>query len=346
MDRDAIHTEAARWFTRLQAAELPLEETLEWQRWMALDPRHAEAFGRLEEVWHGFSVLPRPALLPRDALAQDDYDGSVPVREWTVQKKRSRWRHRPFLLSLAACAAIVVVGAVALLTHGTAGEDILTTEVGENRTVTLADGSRVSLGGQTRVEVKLRARQRDLTLSWGEALFVVAKDATRPFVVRAGSATVTAVGTQFNVQRTEDRVVVSVLEGQVKVQPMLAVLPILGLENFSPVIVHGQVKALDAGHRASVDRSGMGATVNLPDVSVATAWDRGRLAFDDEPLKYVVEVVNRYSRRPIVIEDSGIAELRVSGTVVEDHIDGWVASLDTAFGIRAEEDGATIRLRR
>jgi transmembrane sensor len=345
MDRQAIHSEAARWFTRLQAAELPLEETLAWQRWMALDTRHAEAFGRLEEVWHEFSVLPRPALLPRDALAQDEYDGSVPVNEWTAQAKRSRWQRPPFLLALAASAALMVVGIATVSTHRTAGEEILETRVGENRTVTLADGSRVSLGGQSRVKVNLRARQRDLTLSRGEALFVVAKDATRPFVVRAGSATVTAVGTQFNVQRTADRVVVSVLEGKVDVQPMLAVLAIPGLEGLSPVVVHGQDKSLNAGHRAVVDRDGMGATVNLPDMSVATAWERGRLAFEDEPLRYVVEIVNRYSRRQIVIEDSGIADLRVSGTVVEDHIDGWVASLNTAFGIRADEDGETIRLR-
>jgi len=104
------------------------------------------------------------------------------------------------------------------------------------------------------------------------------RDAARPFVVRAGSAIV-AVGTQFNVQRT-DRVVVSVREGQVKVQPMRAVLPMPWLEELAPVIAQGKDKALDAGHRAIVDRAGMGATAKLSDVSVATAWEHGRLAFE------------------------------------------------------------------
>jgi transmembrane sensor len=90
----------------------------------------------------------------------------------------------------------------------------------------------------------------------------------------------------------------------------------------------------------------MGPAVDLPDVSVATAWQGGRLSFDDEPLRYAVEVVNRYSRKRIVIADPAIANVRVSGTVLGDHIDGWVASLDTAFGIHATEDDSEIRLAR
>lgn len=346
MDRDAIQAEAARWFTRLQATQLPMEETVEWQRWMALDPRHAEAFQRLEDVWQRFSVLPRPALLPRETLLCDDYDGSVPVSEWAARKRRSSLRRRPLLYALAASAALMVISMVTLWLYRAGGEKVLETRVGENRTVTLADGSRVSLGGQTRVMVNLQARLRQLTLSEGEALFAVAKDTARPFVVRAGSATVTAMGTQFNVQRTEDRVVVSVLEGQVQVQPIRTVVPVPWLEEIAPTVSRGDGKALNAGHRTVVDRSGLVAMATLPDVSVATAWQRGRLDFEDEPLRYVIEVVNRYSAKRIEIEDADIAELRISGTVEEDHIAGWVASLDTAFGIRATEDAETIRLRR
>jgi transmembrane sensor len=118
------------------------------------------------------------------------------------------------------------------------------------------------------------------------------------------------------------------------------------VENWAPDFPQGTATALDAGHRAAVDRSGLSATAALADASTATAWQRGRLAFDDEPLRSAVEIVNRYSPKRIVIEDPGIEGLRVSGTVMEDHIDGWVASLETAFGIRATEDNQTIRLQR
>jgi hypothetical protein len=118
------------------------------------------------------------------------------------------------------------------------------------------------------------------------------------------------------------------------------------LHRIVPSVVRGDPTDLDAKHRATVDEQGMGAAVVLPDVSVATDWQSGRLSFDDEPLQYVVDVVNRYSGKRIVIADSRIADLRISGTVLGDHIDGWVASLNTAFGIRATEDEETIALAR
>jgi transmembrane sensor len=346
MARDAIEAEAARWFTRLQAAELPLDETIEWQRWMALDPRHAEAFQRLEETWHAFSVLPRPALLTRETMEPDSYDGSVSISEWNEQKRRSSAHRRSFVFAMAASVVVVMVGIGAVWSQRSTGVEVLETRVGENRTVTLADGSRLSMGGRTRVEVKLGSARREVTLARGEALFGVAKDATRPFSVRAGSATVTAVGTEFNVRRSEDQVTVSVLEGRVMVQPMRAIVPVPWLEEVTPVVTRGDSKPLDAGHRTMVDRTGMGATAQLPDMSVATAWQLGRLAFEDESLRYVVDVVNRYSGKPIVIGDAEIEDVRVSGTVVGDHIDGWVASLDTAFGIRAVQEPDRIVLHR
>src|SRR5262249_44820253 len=94
---------------------------------------------------------------------------------------------------------------------------VLATPVGENPVLQLADGSQVTLGGATRVSVHFDERERSLEISQGEALFAVARDSARPFRVRAGHATVTAIGTEFNVRRSTDRVVVAVVEGRVAV---------------------------------------------------------------------------------------------------------------------------------
>jgi transmembrane sensor len=224
--------------------------------------------------------------------------------------------------------------------------EVLETRVGENRSVTLSDGSHLSMGGFSKIEVRMEPSRRAFNLIRGEALFAVAKDPARPFSVQAGAATVTALGTQFDVQRNTDRVVVSVVEGRVRVQPLRAAVPVAWLEPVVPSVAHGAATELDAKHRATVDKRGIGTATALPDVSVATAWQSGRLSFDDEPLRYVVEVVNRYSAKQIVIADPAIADLQVSGTVLGDHIDGWVASLKTAFGVRSTEDEGTIRLAR
>lgn len=347
MTSGVIREEAARWFTRLQSSEALVEETLsEWQRWMALDARHAQAFQSLEEVWQGFAVLPRPALLPRTMLEHDDYDGSLPVAEWNARHKRMRMRRRSMGLALAASVVAAAVGLATWVAVRAHNLEVLETRVGENRTVTLADGSQVSMGGSSKIEVRMEATRRELTLVRGEALFAVAKDAARPFSVHAGSATVTAVGTQFDVRRSTDRLVISVLEGRVRVQPLRAVVPIAWLEPIVPSLAQGDASELDAKHRATVDEHGVSPATALPNTSVATAWQSGRLSFDDEPLRYVVECVNRYSGKRIVIATPEISDLRVSGTILGDHIDGWVASLHTAFGIRATEDDGTISLAR
>lgn len=344
----AIDAEAARWLTRLQGSALSLDEMARWQQWMARDPAHSRAFKRMEEVWHGFEALESADLPSHDAVVRDTYDGTVAVSEWVQRRQTASRSNHSRWFAVAACFAVVaIVSTWATVRQN--GTEIIETRVGENRTVMLSDGSKISLGGRSRLEVAFRPEHRELTLSSGEALFSVAKDPRRPFLVRAGTATVTAVGTQFNVRRGSDRVIVSVIEGRVLVQPTapIVLLPWLGnLERFAPIKTNGSSEPLEAGQRTVVNRSGFGETVQLPDVSVDTRWRNGQLSFEDEPLRNVIEDVNRYARKPIVIDDVDTAQLRISGTLLSEHIDGWIASLATAFGIEASEDEHEIRLRR
>lgn len=347
MSKDAMRAEAARWFTRLQSTDLPLDKTLaEWQQWMSADPRHAEAFQSLEETWQRFATLPRPALLPREAIESDEYDASVPVSEWNRARTRARAQYRTFLFGLAASVVLAIGALTAVMLVRTGSMDVIETRIGENRVITLEDGSRVSMGGDSRIEVRMLPERRDLKLVRGEALFAVAKDASRPFSVMAGSAAVTAVGTQFNVRRSSDRVMVSVLEGRVRVQPVRTLVALPWMEGMALSVNQGRAAEVGPQHRTLVDERGLGETTSLPDVAVATAWQNGQLSFDDEPLRYVVEVVNRYSKQRIVIADPALEDLRVSGTVLGEHVTGWVASLDTALGIQATTDGSDIILRR
>jgi transmembrane sensor len=347
MTEDAMRAEAARWFTRLQSTDLPLEQTLaEWQQWMGADPRHAAAFQSLEETWQRFATLPRPAPLPREAIESDEYDASIPVSEWNRARTRARVLDRSFLFGLAASVVLSIGCLTAVVIVRTSGTQVIETRIGENRDITLVDGSRVAMGGNSRIEVRMVPQRRNVKLVRGEALFKVAKDASRPFSVLAGSAAVTAVGTQFNVRRSSDRVVVSVLEGQVRVQPLRTLVSLPWMEGMVPSVNQGSAAEVDMQHRVLVDEHGMGATATLPDVAAATAWQNGHLSFDNEPLRYVVEVVNRYSPQRIVIADPALEDLRVSGTVLSDHVTGWVASLDTALGVQATTDGGNIILRR
>lgn len=222
---------------------------------------------------------------------------------------------------------------------------VIETRIGENRSIRLTDGSTVDLGGHTRLQIALDEHSRRITLARGEAYFTVAKDATRPFSVNAGSASVTALGTQFNVRRADDRVVVAVIEGHVVVNPRVPLaqqLPLLR-ETTSE---KRRPYHLIAGNLSVVDHAGLESSTHLVDGSAATAWQLGRLDFDGEPLRYALESVNRYTRKPIELGDENLGDLRITGAALNDNIDGWVSSLESAFGLIAVEEPERIVLRR
>jgi transmembrane sensor len=327
---DGIEAEAARWFTRMQSADVSIQQTLQWQSWMSEDPAHAEAYRRIEETWQHLENLPRPALLNTRQVEKDDYDGSMSVAEWNARKGRAR--PRLFAIAASVVLAFVAVGAMALALNLTRGE-ILETRTGENRSILLADGSRVVLGGSSRLRIHLGDRKREMYLLRGQAFFEVARDAKRPFVVATGQASVEALGTEFDVTRNEDRIVVSVLEGRVAVQPEqpLIDLPWLSSLGQRP---KGPAGTLDAGRRTTVAVSGILPSETANAASI-TGWQQGRLSFDNEPLRYAVEAVNRYSQVQIEIVDPRISDLRISGTALGERSEGWISSLEATFDIKA-----------
>jgi transmembrane sensor len=346
LEQEAIDTEAAEWLLRLHQRRLTLEETLAWQQWLAQDPRHERTFRELEELWHKFGSMPTPALVSSEALRADTYDGSVSVSAWQTQPRahpvRSSRRWALAAMFVLGLSCILGGGVLTHLVGHHERDRTFETAIGQNASVTLADGSTVQMGGDTRLIVVLRPQFRQIDLLQGEACFQVAKDRARPFRVRAGAATVTAVGTEFNVRRSDDRVVVSVLEGRVLVQPMAAVIPISWIPSSR---TRGPAAPVAAGQMSTIDGRGMESTQTISDSSSAVSWEHGRMAFEAEPLRYVVQDVNRYAQRPIVIADARLSELRITGTVTEANVVGWVRSLEAAFDIHADIQPDKIILR-
>jgi transmembrane sensor len=353
---DAIEFAAAEWVVRLQQSGLSLDDISEWQRWMRSDERHTAAFQRLEELWGKFDAIGAPPHPSSRALSSDAYDASMPVGEWrrsdklTSETSAAQRRFATRTFSVAACAVlarvVVVSGGVFYrggMRQTELARQMIETAVGENRSVTLADGSSVALGGHTRLSFSLRANVREIMLENGEAFFAVAKDPSRPFQVHAGNATVTAVGTEFDVRRSDDNVTVAVLEGRVMVQPMAPLMPVSWLPASRPV---GQPAALAAGERTTVNRNGVELTSELTNAQTAIEWQDGQLAFEGESLRYVVQDVNRYASKPIVLADEKTATLRITGTISSSNVLGWVRSLQPAFGVRAEIEPNRIVLRK
>lgn len=341
-ERDPTHLAAADWLVRLQSPEVSLEETLAWQAWMREDERHAQAFARVESV----SQLMREVRAPRDVtareLARDAYDAAIPLKEWRAPRRGGRMP--AMAASIAALAGGLTLALYLTSTmRGAATGYEVATAVGENRTVSLRDGSKVILGGDTRVFVDYSAKLRDIELSQGEALFTVGNDPMRPFKVRTGEATVVALGTEFNVRRGSDRAVVSVTEGRVMVEPPPSILPVALLREFRPKLRPVQ---LDAGQQTMAGSAGIEAATRVEDPAAATSWQNGQLAFRMEPLRYVLEDVNRYAPKPIVIGEEALGTLVITGMVTRANLDGWIESLERTFALQANEEADRIVLSR
>ena len=334
IDRDPTHLAAADWLVRLQSTDVTVEDTLAWQAWLNENPTNAQAFARIEEISQVLRDVPAPSAVSALQFARDRYDASVPIKDWSQPQARRRWT----VIAVAASFAIVTLTFPFWKTPPAA--NTFSTAIGEHRNVALSDGSTIALGADTHITVALSEKERDVELTKGEALFMVAKDATRPFKVHAGDATIVAVGTSFNVERDSDRAVVSVTEGRVVVEPVSHFLPVSVLHEFKPKLrsVH-----LDAGQQTTAGSAGIEEPSKME--NTATDWQVGHLAFHLQPLRYVLEDVNRYAQKPIVLASDNVGALVITGTVERENIPGWVKSLERAFDLQATEEADQITLR-
>lgn len=322
---------AAEWHLRLRK-EPSLELSRDYLIWIS-DANNARAFEAIESGWAAVGDLaaaPDLLQLRRGALARAHRAGE---RSWFPRK--TAWR-------LAAAAVVIAVFASAGAYRYAIADTVYQTDVGERRVVALADGSRISMDSDTEVRVRYSEHARTLELDHGRARFDVAHDVTRPFTVTAGSETVVAVGTSFNVERLGSTVLVTLIQGHVVVKSATpsSVLQIASIAPKAKPPV-----SLNAGEEmvASIDTKPVISQANL---QTATAWESGHLIFKDETLAEAVERVNRYTDKPISV-DPDIASTHISGVFNAGDIGSFVSAVTSYFPIQATTNSDnTIVLQR
>jgi transmembrane sensor len=308
----SIDAEAAAWLARLHGDhDAVTRDALD--AWLAEDPAHAAAFERASEIW---AILPRAARSSADEAVLRPAPGS-----------------RPWLRPMLAMAASLVLG-FGVLWWSLANVGDYVTRPGEQQVATLDDGSRIALNTDTRVDVKFNADRRHITLDRGEAMFEVARDADRPFVVIAGNTRVEALGTVFTVRRTRDEVVVTLIKGEVAVSRESA-----GARGGSEAPT-----LLQPGERLTEPAAGP-ARIEPASVEAATAWRRGQTIFRETPLGEAVTELNRYGGPQVVIEDPRVAALPISGVFTTNAPDFAQAVADL-HGLSVQREGDTLHLER
>ncbi|MGE5500652.1 MAG: FecR family protein [Ignavibacteriales bacterium] len=306
---------AAGWLARQRSGAMSPAEAAELAAWLAADPDHREAYEHLESLWRASAHLRTD---PQIMALRDEA-----ARAWPPRARR-RW----FPAAAAAAVAVAVLGGWQAISPQTApttelvrpgNEQVFSTGVGQTATVTLSDGSVVTLDTDSRVRARRVGDQRRVWLDRGQAFFKVAHDAAHPFVVAAGGRTITALGTQFNVRLDRDRVEVVLAEGRVRVE---------GAKPFlTPVAQKPPAADLTPGSRlvAAPDQRWQIAKVN---VDTATSWRRGQLVFVRRPLGEVVDEINRYSEKKIVVADASLAEAPITGGFPEGDVEAFVRAVE------------------
>ena len=324
---------AREWAVRVQSADVARHELLALDEWLKADPRNAEDYARVNKIAHlGLKLRDYPQERAR-LTGYAKLRSPSPLGECRGDGRTWGWG----LLTAGAAAGVVVALAVLLASDLSALSGHYTSGRGEQRQVTLEDGSRIVVNTDSEVAVRFHDFERSVQLVRGEAFFEVAKDAARPFVVRTGSAEVRAVGTKFSVRQNASETEVVVTEGKVRVVREGK----SATENIAAPPIE-----LVPGNLARVSATEPTAQVAIVDVARATAWIAGNVEFEEATLAEVIRDVNRYTTREFVIADPSLAEIRLTGRFRVGDVESVKFALRDRFDITATEEDGRIRLYR
>jgi transmembrane sensor len=322
--RPEIDEEAAMWAWRMDCDTVSAADRQAFESWLRRDPRHRRASAELSRVWAALDGL---------AEAKRGEKIATFAAPGFAARKRGVW--------WAAAAAVLLAVAVPVWVQKSGEFQTLATAVGQQRNVTLADGSVVTLNTNTIVETNLRRYSREVYLRKGEAHFQVAHDRFRPFLVHAGDAVVRAVGTQFEVRvRSDQHVDVVVNEGRVEVQS--AVSEPANAADHRHVRPRTVVHALSAGQQLSATGNDYTVVpVSTHQLSSALAWRDGAVIFDGERLSDAIAEIGRYTDARIIVSDPQVAALKVGGRFRTGDVQEFFDALQSALpvSIRRTADG-------
>ena len=321
IERSSIAAEAADWYARLRADNVPELDAVRFRAWIAGDPERRREFEQIDAFWDDLGAIEKSpeVLRERAAIARRRALSATPA----IDPAATRGRYKRKRIWAAAAVVLLAVGTLLLVQRQTM--DRYVTTVGEQRSVPLADGSVVTLNTATEIHLHFSADRRGVELVSGQANFEVAKDASRPFVVTAAGSEVRAVGTQFDVYKTADKVTVTLIEGKVAIKeaPVAA--------GASTVEVN-----LAAGEQLSYEtKTGVvrRASADIPRVS---AWRARKLDFSDTLLTDAIAEANRYSRVQVELDAPELQGARISGTFEAGRNDLFVEGLQTYFQLNVD----------
>jgi len=320
-ERQLIREQAAGWAMRLQNGALSSSERAAFDLWRAADPRHHSAFHLAQQTLTDLAGMKREA-------GYNDMLGIPTLRERIV----AGWGGwTPVPVAAVALLALLIGLRISLLRQVSSEMSAHETQVAQIEKVNLSDGTVVTLGGQSRIEVTFSDNARRVDLLRGEAFFEVERDAARPFFVGVLGATMRVVGTKFDVRRGADQLRIAVLEGMVEVTRPVPKEPASSSRESLQKYVLTPRQQMRASARDWNEVSVSGVEPNA-----LAAWRTGRLFYEGAPLSEVVADANRYYHGHIRIVGEKLGAMRVTTSFQFAQIDQMIETLTVALPLMAE----------
>jgi transmembrane sensor len=369
-----IYEEACEWFIDCRAGDLDDASRYAFDCWLRKSPEHLSAYLELAAIWNEGPMLDPEGKFDRDTLiAQAAFDrdnvvelsnsrnGSdtstqnLAAHTAPTHAEHRRFRRRHF--AAIAASIVIVVTAAAMLYSQTVRAPTYATAIGEQRSLALMDGSTVELNSRSKIVVHYTKQGRDVELLQGQALFRVAKDAARPFIVKIGATFVRAVGTEFDVYQKRDDTVVTVVEGRVAIlTDHSIVLPDHGVKTTAfdeprnlefPSIAPGKVGNImvAAGEQLTVTPKVI-QIAEHPNIAGATAWTQRQLVFESASLADVADEFNRYNVRQLVVGERRLETFHVSGVFSSTDPASLIRFLRARPELRIIETESQIRIEK
>jgi transmembrane sensor len=334
-DIEWIDRAAGDWLARRDGNRWTAADQAAFDQWLAASTLHRVAYLRLEHAWEeagrlkAFGAGIFAERVPRTGHL---YSWFHRRRQTSRSSDAATWHPRRRLRWTAAAAVVGVAVVAYLLDAVFLAERRYSTPVGRVASISLRDGSKVTLNTDTEIRVLASSQGRDVQLERGEAFFQVARNPGRTFLVEVGNKRIIAVGTKFAVRRNAGDIGVVVTEGKVWVETTGA--------------SHELTQLLPAGSVARAGDTGMSVeTESVAEADDYIAWVRGVLVFHDVTLAEAASEFNRYNRRRIVIEDPNVAEFRIAGAFRWSNVNGFVRLLEQGYPIRVLQGEEQIVLK-
>jgi len=379
---EQIYQEACEWFVESRAGDLDDAGRRTFDLWTRKSPEHMAAYLEIAAIWNeGSSLGSDPKTDARTLIAQAAADANnvvllpdrskigtaeaalpaTPLRlgshKLHDQKSRTA-KVLPGRFQVAASIAAIGLMIGAVIWYQSFRMRTYATTFGEERSVTLSDGSIIDINSHSKIRVRYSTHERHVDLLEGEALFHVAKNPARPFYVNNATMQVRAVGTEFDVYNKLGGTVVTVVEGRVAV---LQRLEVTGGEMDDPKkadVAHADKSDalqqrndgtapiyLSAGEQLVVTPVAM-RKADHPNMAIATAWTQRQLAFEYALLSDVAEEFNRYNERQLVIEDPALYDFHITGVFSSSDPASLVRFLRERPGVRVTETASEIRVSK